>query len=61
MDFKQVVFTDKKRFCIDEPDNISSYIDHRNDSAIALHRGKHQMDGGYVVILGASSALVILW
>ena len=34
MDFKQVIFKDEKCFCLDGPDNISSYVKHRGDSII---------------------------
>ena len=56
MDFKQVVSMDKKHFCVDEPDNISSSDEHRSDNVITPHRFKRQMGGGGVMILGAISS-----
>ena len=56
IDFKQVFFTDKKRFFPDGPDNISLYVKHRGDSVIAPHRVKRQMGDGGVMILGAISS-----
>ena len=51
----QVVFRDKKRFCLDGPDNISSYVEHKSNNIISPHWLKRQMVDDLVMILGAIS------
>ena len=63
MDFKQIVFKDDKRFCVDESDNINSYVKHRGGSVITLRWMNRQMAGGGAKILGvipSFSNLVII-
>ena len=55
-----MVFTDEKLFCLTEPNNISSYFEHRDDSVIAPHRVKHQMIGGGIMVLGAITNFVVI-
>lgn len=54
-DFKTVVFSDEKRFSLDGPDNLSSYVERRDGKKVLPHRKKRQMRGGGVMILGAIS------
>jgi hypothetical protein len=51
-DFDRWIFSDEKRFNLDGPDNMGSY----GTENAQLHRIKHQMGGGSVMVLGAISS-----
>lgn len=52
-DFNEVVFSDEKRFSLDGPDNMGSYVEKRNDLIIGPRRIKRPMGGGGVLVIGA--------
>jgi hypothetical protein len=56
-DFKSVIFSDEKRFSLDGPDGLCSYVEYQATSIFAPQRIKRQMGGGAVMILGAISSL----
>ena len=55
-DFKNVVFSDEKRYSLDGPDTMGSYFYRGNKSTKGPTRIKRKMGGGGAMILGAISS-----